>query len=84
MISCNIMNIDQCVEMMESLRDTYSQIMNSGEIKERQVYKLKNTLMQLELSMISMRKNVATLEKKLQLLKHPTNKKLKEVSLDEI
>ncbi len=78
------MNIDQCVEMMESLRDTYAQIAGSGDIKERQVYKLKNTLMQLELSMISMRKNVAILEKKLQLLKHPTNKKLKEVSLDEI
>ena len=78
------MNIDQCVEMIESLRDTYTQIAGSGEIKERQVYKLKNTLMQLELSMISMRKNVATLEKKLQLLKHPTNKELKEVSLDEI
>lgn len=78
------MNIDQCVEMIESLRDTYTQIAGSGEIKERQVYKLKNTLMQLELSMISMRKNVATLEKKLQLLKHPTNKKLKEVSLDDI
>ena len=78
------MNIDQCVEMIESLRDTYTQIAGSGEIKERQVYKLKNTLMQLELSMISMRKNVAILEKKLQLLKYPTNKKLKEVSLDEI
>jgi len=68
------MNIDQCVEMMESLRDTYTRIAGSGEIKERQVYKLKNTLMQMELSMISMRKNVAILEKKLQLLKHPTNK----------
>ena len=78
------MNIDQCVEMIESLRDTYTQIAGSGEIKERQVYKLKNTLMQLELSMISMRKNVSALEKKLQLLKHPTNKKLKEVSLDDI
>ena len=78
------MNIDQCVEMMESLRDTYAQIAGSGDIKERQVYKLKNTLMLLELSMISMRKNVAILEKKLQLLKHPTNKKLKEVSLDDI
>ena len=78
------MNIDQCVEMMDSLRDTYAQISGSVDIKERQVYKLKNTLMQLELSMISMRKNVAILEKKLQLLKHPTNKKLKEVSLDDI
>ena len=78
------MNIDQCVEMIESLRDTYTQIAGSGEIKERQVYKLKNTVMQLELSMISMRKNVAILEKKLQLLKYPTNKKLKEVSLDDI
>ena len=78
------MNIDQCVEMIESLRDTYSQIANTGEIKESQVYKLKNTLIQMELSMISMRKNVAILEKKLQLLKYPTNKKLKEVSLDDI
>ena len=78
------MNIDQCVEMMESLRDKYNQIAGSGEIKEAQVYKLKNVLMQIDLSMISMRKNVAALEKKLQLLKHPTNKKVKEVSLDEI
>ena len=31
--------------------------------------------------MISMRKNVAILEKKLKLLKHPTNKKLKEVKI---
>ena len=46
------MNIDQCVEMMESLRDTYTQIAGSGEIKERQVYKLKNVLMQIDLSMI--------------------------------
>ena len=78
------MNIDQCVEMIESLRDTYTQIAGSVEIKERTVYKLKNTLIQMELSMISMRKNVATLEKKLQLLKAPPNKKLKEVSIDDI
>lgn len=78
------MNIDQCVEMMESLRDTYTQIAGSGEIKERQVYKLKNVLMQIDLSMISMRRSVTILEKKLKLLKHPTNKKLKEVSLDNI
>lgn len=67
------MNIDQCVGMMESLRDTYRQIAESGEIKEDKVYKLKNTLMQIELSMVSMRKNVAKLEKKLQLLKQPTS-----------
>ena len=67
------MNIDQCVEMMESLRDTYRQIAVSGEVKEAKVYKLKNTLMQIELSMVSMRKNVAKLEKKLQLLKQPTS-----------
>jgi hypothetical protein len=78
------MNIDQCVEMMESLRDKYNQIAGSGEIKEREVYKLKNVLMQIDLSMISMRRNVTILEKKLKLLKHPTNKKLKEVSLDNI
>ena len=49
------MNIDQCVEMMESLRDKYNQIAGSGEIKEREVYKLKNVLMQIDLSMISMK-----------------------------
>ena len=32
------MNINQCVEMMESLRDKYNQIAGSGEIKEREVY----------------------------------------------
>ena len=48
---------------------------------QREVYKLKNVLMQIDLSMISMRKNVAILEKKLKLLKHPTNKKLKEVKI---
>ena len=75
------MDIGQCVEMMESLRDTYTRFATSGGIKEREVYKLKNVLSEIELCMISMRKNVTILEKKLQLSKPQTNKKLKEVHI---
>jgi len=64
------MDIEQCVEMMTSLRDTYTKFALSGNIKEDDVYKLKNVLIEIELSMVSIRKSVSILETKLQLLKN--------------
>ena len=50
------MTPEQCLEMMEMLRDAYSKC--SPSTSEEQKLKLKNILVQIELCMISMRKSV--------------------------
>ena len=69
------MNIDQCVEMIASLRDAYQRIAQSSTVPSGQVYKLKHALTEIELSMISMRKNIQIMEKKLTLRKGAAIKK---------
>ena len=50
------MTPEQCLEMMEALRDAYNKFTPSTP--EEQKLKFKNILMQIELCMISMRKSV--------------------------
>jgi len=50
------MTPEQCLEMMEALRDAYNKFTPSTP--EEQKLKLKNILVQIELCMISMRKSV--------------------------
>jgi len=50
------MTPEECLEMMEALRDAYSTVSFSASKKEK--LKLKNILMQIELCMISMRRSV--------------------------
>ena len=50
------MTPDQCLEMMEALRDVYKKIPTSTSEEEK--IRFKNILMQIELCVISMRKSV--------------------------
>ncbi len=50
------MTPEQCLEMMEALRDAYTRCTPSSP--EEQKLKFKNILLQMELCMISMRKSV--------------------------
>jgi len=50
------MTPEQCLEMMEALRDAYNKC--SPSTSKEQKLKLKNILVQIELCMISMRKSV--------------------------
>ena len=50
------MTPEQCLEMMEALRDAYNKFPPSTP--EEQKLKLKNILVQIELCILSMRKSV--------------------------
>jgi hypothetical protein len=52
------MTPDQCLEIMENLRNAYNNFSNSNNTTYENKIKLKNILMQIELCMISMRKSV--------------------------
>ena len=58
------MTPDQCLEMMEALRDAYNRVSTSPNTAKEEKNKLKNILMQIELCMISMRKSVDKMFKK--------------------
>ena len=49
------MTHEQCVEMMEALRDAFSRVSYSKNAPQSEILKLKNTLMLIEMSVISMR-----------------------------
>jgi hypothetical protein len=49
------MTPEQCVEMMEALRDAFSRVSLSKNTPQSEILKLKNTLMLIEMSVISMR-----------------------------
>ena len=49
------MTPEQCVEMMEALRDAFSRVSFSKNATQSEILKLKNTLMLIEMSVISMR-----------------------------
>tara|TARA_Y100000588_G_C14168764_1_gene888147 strand:+ start:79 stop:258 length:180 start_codon:yes stop_codon:yes gene_type:complete len=57
------MTPDQCVEMMEALRDAYKKISRSTKPAKEEVLKLKNVLLQIELCMVSMRLSVDSMLK---------------------
>ncbi len=63
------MDIDQCIEMINALRDTYKGMVSAGNIKKGDINRLKHTITEFELAMISMRKSVQELEIKLKLNK---------------
>jgi hypothetical protein len=52
------MTPEQCLEIMENLRNAYNNFSNSNNTTYENKIKLKNILMQIELCMISMRKSV--------------------------
>jgi len=58
------MNIEECVEMMEKLRELYSSFALRESVKENNFNKLKNVLLQIEMSVVSMRKSIVEAEKK--------------------
>jgi hypothetical protein len=58
------MNIEECVEMMEKLRQTYSSFAMRESVKENNFNKLKNVLLQIEMNVVSMRKSIVKAEKK--------------------
>ena len=57
------MDFEQCVEMMEHLRDSYKQMSSSNNISISDIRKVKHILTQLELSMISIRNSVDKMTK---------------------
>ena len=63
------MDIEQCIEMINALRDTYKGMVSAGNIKKGDINRLKHTITEIELAMISMRKSVQELEIKLKLNK---------------
>ena len=52
------MNTEQCVNMMKTLCDVYHRAAESPNIHSNDIYKVKHTLTELELSMIAMRKHM--------------------------
>ena len=58
------MDVEECVEIMEKLRETYSSFALRENIKESNFNRLKNILLQLEMSIGSMRKSIVKAENK--------------------
>ena len=52
------MTPEECLEMMEALRDAFNNVSSSTNTAKEQKIQLKNILMQIELCLISMRKSV--------------------------
>ena len=52
------MNTEQCITMMKNLCDVYRRATESSNIHSNEIYKLKHTLTELELSMGAMRKHM--------------------------
>ena len=59
------MDLEQCVSMMEELSRVYKQIAITNKVPTNQINKLKHTLTELEIHMISIRKSVDQLKDKL-------------------
>ena len=59
------MDLEQCVSMMEELSRVYKQIAITNKVPTNQINKLKHTLTELEIYMISIRKSVDQLKDKL-------------------
>ena len=52
------MNPDECIEIMKSLCDLYHRASETPIVSPHKAYRLKHTLTELELIMISIRKSV--------------------------
>ena len=63
------MNPDQCLEMMNALRDAYKQVALSPALPKKELYHLKHILTEIELAIISMKKSMKTIESKLNVIK---------------
>ena len=56
------MNIEQCVEIMQSLRDAYQQMSSQRGISLNKYLELKHAAMELKLVMISIEKSLQQIE----------------------
>ena len=71
------MNTDQCIEMMKALQNAYQQLSQSDNIPSREVYRLSHVITEIELSIISIKKNIEIMKKK--LIKRKAIKENKEI-----
>ena len=58
------MDIDQCIEVMKSLKEAYQRVAQSGHISTDKVFHLKHSVTELKLIMISIKKSMEDIEKK--------------------
>ena len=63
------MNPDQCLEMMNALRDAYKRVALSTALPKKELYHLKHILTEIELAIISMKKSMKIIESKLNTTK---------------
>jgi len=59
------MDVEQCIDMMKELSRVYNQIAITNKVPTNQINKLKHTLNELEIYMISIRKSMDKLKDKL-------------------
>ena len=55
------MEPEQCVEIINSLRDTLMQISQTKSIPKEKIFELKHVVMEIEMSVISMKKSIEKL-----------------------
>ena len=56
------MDIEQCIDMMRSLKDAYKRTAQSGGVPADKVFQLKHSVTELELLMISIKKSMKVIE----------------------
>ena len=67
------MDIDQCVDVLRSLKDAYQQISQEGDVSTNKVLELKHTVTELELLLISIKKSMKNIEAKQNISKQNKN-----------
>jgi len=58
------MDIDQCIEVMKSLKEAYQRVSQLGHISSDKVFHLKHSVMELELIMVSIKRSMEDIEEK--------------------
>ena len=67
------MDINQCVDVLRSLKDAYQQISQEGDVSTNKVLELKHTVTELELLLISIKKSMKNIEAKQNISKQNKN-----------
>ena len=63
------MNLEQCIEIMKKLSETYMGTASAPIADPEQTYRLAHALTEIEMHIITMRKSIKMMKKKIELKK---------------
>ena len=63
------MNLEQCVDIMKTLSETYMGTASAPVVDREQAFRLAHALTEIEMYIITMRKSIKMMKKKIELKK---------------